>query len=365
MKHILVFNIGSSTIKYELFEYRTMKSAASGFVDGISKGHEKAIEGIFRNKLADTNIVAIGHRVVHGGDKFWQPTKITPKVTSEIKKLSPLAPLHNPANLAGIMACKKIMPNVAQYAIFDTAFHRTLPEIARRYAIPKKLVEKYDIHRYGFHGISHEYVFKEARALLGAGKTKRTVTCHLGNGCSVTAIKDGRSIETSMGFTPLEGLTMGTRSGDIDPGVLIFLQLKGFSAEKIDTLLNKESGLEALSGTTWDVRLLWKKAKKGNKKALFALHYFSYKIAKYIAAYTAVLGGLDTLVFTAGIGQNAWYVREWVCEYLKHLGVRLAKKANKDDGPKISSSTSKVHVLALPTDEERHIALAIKLGMSS
>lgn len=283
-----------------------------------------------------SEINALGHRVVHGGDQFTKPTKIAPKIIAAIRKLSHLAPLHNPPNLACILACKKLFPKIPQVAVFDTAFHQTMPEKAYLYGLPFALAKKFHIRRYGFHGTSHQYVFEQARRKLGAKKTRRVITCHLGNGCSITAILDEKVIDTSMGFTPLEGIPMGTRSGDMDPAIIFYLMEKGFRAREIENMLNKKSGLLGISEISSDMRDLWKAYRKGNKKARRALDWFVYRIAKYVGAYAVALGGLDCLVFTGGIGEHAWYLRKWITAAIKHLG-----------HPKI---------LVIPTDEERKIA---------
>lgn len=334
---ILIINAGSSSLKFELFESRRAKSknsATKNKLKSLFKGHfdnhgkpiknfraqiEKALRMLIAKKMLKNpaEINAIGHRVVHGGTLYTKPAKITPKVIAEIKKLVKLAPLHNPPNLACILACKKLLPNVKQAAVFDTAFHQTMHEKAYLYGLPYSFYKKFGIRRYGFHGTSHEYVFLQAQKKLGISKTRRTITCHLGNGCSMTAISSGKAIDTSMGFTPLEGLPMGSRSGDIDPAIIFHLLEKGFSAKEIDDLLNKKSGLLGVSQISSDVRDLWALYQKGNKKAERALKWFAYRIAKYIGAYATALGGLDCLVFTGGIGENAWYLRKWILSYLK------------------------------------------------
>lgn len=359
---ILIFNIGSSTIKYELFSSPGLKSVFTGIIDKITKNHERAIKEIFK-KFKGKKIACIGHRVVHGGTDLWKPTIINEKVIKKIKEFSDLAPLHNPANLAGILACRKLFPRIPQIAVFDTGFHHTIPEIARIYALPRRLASKFNIQKYGFHGISSEYVYKEAKRILGPQKTKKTVICHLGNGCSITAVLNGKSIDTSMGFTPMAGAVMGTRPGDIDPGIPLFLLKKGFSPKKLDELLNHQSGLLGLSGISSDMRVLRKKALKGSKNAKLAIEIFSYCIAKLIAGGAAALNGLDAIVFTGGIGENAWYVRKFVCEKLKFLNAKISEFSNRKNKIFISSRNSKIKLLVIKTDEEKHIADSVcKIG---
>lgn len=344
---ILILNAGSSSLKYELFESRAdsrVKSIFSGIFDGRGKpirDYKKAvlkvktaIEAKF-SKETRFRIAVIGHRVVHGGEIYKKPVVINKKVIKEIRKLSNLAPLHNPPNLACILACKKLFPNIRQIAVFDTSFHQTMPEKAFLYALPYKFYKKYKIRRYGFHGTSHQYVFEKACEISGR-KIKKAITCHLGNGGSITAIKNGKVIDTSMGFTPLEGIPMGTRSGDIDPSIIFYLLEKGFSAKEINEILNKKSGLLGVSEISPDMRKIWKKYKEGDKKANRALEFFAYRVAKYISSYVAALGGLDALIFTAGIGENAWYLRKMILSYLKWL--------------------PKKRVFIIPTDEEKKIA---------
>lgn len=342
---ILIFNAGSSSLKFELFETAPLKSLYEGHFDNHGKpieNFERAVSEaihILIKKRAIKNlsdISAIGHRVVHGGEKYTKPTKITPAVINTIKKMSSLAPLHNPPNLACILACRKIFPKTKQVAVFDTAFHHTMPEKAYLYGLPYSLSSKRGIRRYGFHGISHQYVFEQARKKLGAKKTRRTITCHLGNGCSITAILNGKVIDTSMGFTPLEGVPMGTRSGDIDPAIIFHLIENGMSAKEAENLLTKKSGLLGVSQISSDVRDLWLRYKKKDQRAKRTLHWFAYRIAKYIGAYAVALGGLDCIVFTGGIGENAPYVRRWILNYLKIF--------------------QKKKVLIIPTDEEKKIA---------
>ncbi|MBS1266073.1 MAG: Acetate kinase [Candidatus Woesearchaeota archaeon] len=368
---VLVINSGSSSVKYKLFE--SHKVVVSGHIDGIGldrclhivndkktkekiKDHHHAIQSclaiiIEYCDLLDIDVV--GHRVVHGGEFYKKAVLIDQKVIDNIKKLADLAPLHNPPNLEGILACKKLMANTKQVAVFDTAFHSTIPKKAFLYAIPYEYYEKYKIRKYGFHGTSHKYIASKAKEILG--KNCNLITCHLGNGASITAIRKGESIDTSMGFTPLQGLIMGTRSGDVDPGVVSFLVKKtGEDVNKILWELNHESGLKGICKMS-DVRSIYKKSKRG-KKAQLALDMFCYRIVEYIGAYAAVLGKVDAIVFTAGIGENAHYVRSKVCDYLSDLGVVVDNKKNKKNELIISAEDSKVEVLVIPTNEELQIA---------
>lgn len=348
---LLVFNAGSSSLKFELFS--TLRQAQGDKLKSLFEGHFdnhgkpikdfrhavcRAIEMLKKKKFIKnlSEIRAIGHRVVHGGERYTKPVKITQKVIAEIRKLSKLAPLHNPPNLACILACKKFFPTVRQVAVFDTSFHQTIREKAYLYGLPYYFAKTLRIRRYGFHGTSHQYVYEQVRKKLGAKKTKRTITCHLGNGCSMTAILNGKVIDTSMGFTPLEGIPMGTRSGDIDPAIIFYLISRGFKPHEIEKILMKKSGLLGVSQISSDMRDLWAAYKKKNKNAKRALEWFVYRIAKYIGAYAAALGGLDCLVFTGGIGENAWYLRKWILKYIKGF--------------------LRPRVLVIPTDEEKKIA---------
>lgn len=344
---VLIFNAGSSSLKFELFESlgKMLHSLHKGHFDNHGKAIKnfdttvrRAIAILMQKKLITSRreIDAVGHRVVHGGERYTKSTVITPRVMRTIAALVPLAPIHNGPNLACIRASKKLFAHAVQVAVFDTSFHQTMPEKAYLYGLPYALYTKLGIRRFGFHGTSHRYVFEQAQKKLSTRATSRTITCHLGNGCSIAAIKNGRVIDTSMGFTPLEGVPMGTRSGDLDPAIIFHLIKKGYSADEVETILNKKSGLLGVSEMTSDMRDLWAAYKKGNKKAARALEFFAYRIAKYIGGYTAALGGLDCLVFTGGIGENAWYLRKWIFAYLKHL-------------PKFKT-------LVIPTDEERMIA---------
>jgi acetate kinase len=386
--NILVINAGSSSIKYKLFRMEDESALAEGTVDriGISgstlkhkpfnkaeikiessiPNYETALDMVMKVlthpdhgviKSAE-EISAVGHRVVHGGEKISSSVLITNEVEEIIRDCFDLAPLHNPPNFMGIQACKKLLPHVPQVAVFDTAFHRTIPEEAYLYAIPYRLYEEYSIRRYGFHGTSHRYVATVAAEVLGQSlEALRMVTCHLGNGCSITAVKNGKSIDTSMGFTPLEGLIMGTRSGDIDPTIVFYLMERvGSSAQEINSMLNRESGLLGLSGISRDMRDILKSASEGNKKAITTIKCFVYRIKKYIGAYAVSMGGLDAVVFTAGIGENSSQLRAMICEGLEFLGLKIDEHHNSNKNKIISSDNSKVKVLVIPTNEELLIA---------
>ena len=317
----------------------------------------EAKKGILQN-LSD--IAAVGHRVVHGGNRFAESALITPEVETAIDQCVPLAPLHNPYNLGGIRACREALPNAAHVAVFDTAFHQTMPDYAYMYALPHSLYERYGIRRYGFHGTSHQYVSTRAAELLGQPLASlKLITCHLGNGCSVTAIDQGKSVDTSMGLTPLEGLIMGTRCGDIDPAIIFHLMDEGqMSAETINQTLNRESGLLGISGVGSDVRDLLKAVSEGNPQAALALNMFSYRVKQYIGKYAAVLGGLDALIFTAGIGENAPSIRAAICENLEFLGVHLDAEKNQSSEMEkaIHQEDAPVKLLVIPTNEELMIA---------
>jgi len=340
---ILVINCGSSSIKYKLFDMPKERQMQNGIIEHIGEsgskiqGHYTGIKLILK-KIA--SVSCVGHRVVHGAEKFQKPVLINNSVIKKIRECSAIAPLHNPANLAGILACKKLLPGVAQVAVFDTAFHQTLPAHAYIYGLAYKYYKRFGIRKYGFHGTSHEYVAGEAARILKRPLNKlKIITCHLGNGCSITAIDRGKAIDTSMGFTPLEGLVMGTRCGDIDPALVTYIMRKEhLGIQSIDELLNKASGLKGISGISNDMRILTRKAMTGNKRAKLAIDIFIYRIKKYIGAYTAIMNGVDALVFTAGIGENQGGVRKKICEGIfAHLKKR----------PKI---------LVIPTNEELMIA---------
>ena len=387
---ILVLNSGSSSVKYQLINMETEEVLAKGIVERIGipgsrlkhrKGdkevilerpisnHNEAISLIIDYLLHEEHgvikdvkeISAVGHRVVHGGEKFTQSALITDEVVKMIEECIPLAPLHNPANLAGIKAASSILPGVPQVAVFDTAFHQTMPRYSYLYALPYELYEKYRIRRYGFHGTSHRYVSSRAAEILGRKLEElKIVTAHLGNGASMAAVCYGKSIDTSMGYTPLEGLYMGTRCGNLDPAIPLALQrILKISHEEVDTLLNRKSGMLGVSGISSDMRDIEEAAEKGDERAKLALQMYAYIIKKYVGAYAAAMGGIDALVFTAGVGENSWIIREMVCEGLEFLGIKLDKK--KNDGLRsreeiISTPDSKVAVLVIPTNEELVIA---------
>jgi len=316
-----------------------------------------ADHGVIQSK---DEINAIGHRVVHGGETFTDSVLVTAEVEAAIEAVSDLAPLHNPANLTGIRACRQHMPNVPQVVAFDTAFHQTMPAKAYLYALPYELYDKYKIRKYGFHGTSHKYVANQAAEILGQPLTSlKIATCHLGNGASVCAIDGGRSVDTSMGLTPLEGLAMGTRSGDLDPAVLSFVMEKeGLSAKEINDLLNKKSGMLGLSGVSSDFRDLDAAAREGNQRAIDALDVFAYRVAGYVGRYAAAMNGLDAVVFTAGIGENDCAIREKICAYLGWMGVEISAALNSKRGQAldVSAPGAKTRTLVIPTNEELVIA---------
>ncbi|MDJ0319316.1 acetate kinase [Pseudarthrobacter sp. PS3-L1] len=375
---VLVINSGSSSLKYQVRDVTAEKVLLEGLVEKIGVGnggggdgevlgpkdHAEALELVdaaITAELGGVRLEAVGHRVVHGGERFGEPVLITSEITRAIERLNPLAPLHNPASVLGIRAIAKKWPDLPQVAVFDTAFHRTLPEYAWRYAIPDSLYTNHGIRRYGFHGTSHAYVTQQAAALLQIPVGEFDgVIAHLGNGASVAAIQGGLSVDTSMGFTPLEGLVMGTRSGDLDPSILVFLSRAGWSVEDIDTLLNRESGLKGLAGDN-DMRSVVEQAEAGNPRAAMALAVASYRLAKYIGGYHVAVGGARAVVFTAGIGENSSQFRALVVERLGALGIRLDAELNgvrSKEARVISTLSSAIPVLVIPTDEERAIAEA-------
>ena len=387
---VLVVNAGSSSLKYQLFDTSAETVLAKGICERIGIGgkieyrkgedgekHVKEVElpdhsvamknvvEILTNSEASvisdmSEIEAVGHRVVHGGEKFASSVVIDDDVMAAIEECNPLAPLHNPANLIGIRACQAIMPGVPNIAVFDTAFHQTMEPVAFMYGLPYECYEKYKVRRYGFHGTSHSFVSKRAIEVLGLDPdNSRVIVCHLGNGASISAVKNGKSVDTSMGLTPLEGLVMGTRSGDIDPAIIEYLaHSMGKSLEEIMTLLNKESGVYGLSGVSSDFRDLETAAAEGNERAQMAQDVFGYRVAKYIGAYTAAMNGVDAIVFTAGLGENNNIMREYICSYLGYLGVEIDKKENaiRSEEKVVSSPGSKVKVMVVPTNEELAIA---------
>ena len=391
---VLVLNCGSSSIKYKLFDTQSKDILAQGGIEKIGlKGsflkftlpsgekvilekdipeHTVGIEFILETlsgakygciKSLD-EIEAVGHRVVHGGEKFNQSVLIDKEVKAKIIECIDIAPLHNPANLKGIDAVEKILPKVPQVAVFDTAFHQTMPKHAYMYALPYEMYEKYGIRRYGFHGTSHRYVSRRACEFLGVPyENQRIITCHIGNGGSITAIKDGKSIDTSMGLTPVEGLMMGTRCGDVDPAALLYIQEK----EHLDNagmqkLINKQSGLTGISGISSDMRDIDAAIAAGNERARLALDMYRYRIVKYVGAYTAALGGVDVIVFTAGVGENQIQLRESVCKQLEFLGIDFDPERNNCRGEEVEITRpgSKVRVVVIPTDEEYMIACDTK-----
>jgi acetate kinase len=340
---ILVINSGSSSIKYKLFQMPQDRLIQKGVIEHIGEAGSKIRDHFTGLKIIlkkIDSVDAIGHRVVHGAERFRKHVLIDNAVIKKIRQCCEIAPLHNPANLAGILACRKLLPGVRQVAVFDTAFHQTLPDYAYIYGIAYKYYKKFGIRKYGFHGTSHEYVARQASRNLKKPLNKlKIITCHLGNGCSITAVNNGKSIDTSMGFTPLEGLIMGTRCGDIDPALVTYLMHRNrLTIHRIEHLLNKESGLLGISGVSNDMRLLQKKASLGNKRCKLAIDIFVYRIRKYICAYTGIMGGLDALVFTAGIGENQKLIRDKITQGLFAHLMKCPK------------------VLVIPTDEELMIA---------
>ena len=388
---ILVLNCGSSSVKYKLIALadNSQDILAEGGVEKIGlpdsflkfkfngekvtiatsmPNHNVAIRIILDNLTSEkygcikdfNEIDAVGHRVVHGGEKFNQSVLITDEVIAKVKECYDLAPLHNPVNIAGIEAITDILPNVPQVGVFDTAFHQTMHAHAYMYALPYEDYEKYGVRRYGFHGTSHRYVARRACDFLGLDyENQRIITCHIGNGGSITAVKDGVSIDTSMGLTPVEGLMMGTRCGDVDPAALLYIQQKeGLDAEGMQALINKKSGVLGISGLSSDMRDIENAIEQGNERAKLALDMYEYRIIKYVGAYTAALGGVDVIVFTAGVGENQIATRERVCKQLAYLGIDFDSDKNNCRGEEveISRPKSKVRVVVIPTDEEYMIA---------
>ncbi|MCK9467135.1 MAG: acetate kinase [Candidatus Absconditabacterales bacterium] len=387
---ILVINSGSSSLKYQLFDMDNNNVLAKGLVDriGISgsaikhkssndqkkeieieiKNHDEALKMVL-DLLVDTEvgviksldeISAVGHRVVHGGEKFSQSIVVDTQVKEELKNLISLAPLHNPANIMGIESVEKLLPNIPNVAVFDTAFHQTMNPEAYMYAIPYKYYEKYKIRRYGFHGTSHNYVFQRTCEILGKDeKNTKMVVCHIGNGASISAIKNGKVVDTSMGMTPLEGLIMGTRSGDIDPAIINFLQEKEkLSSQDLDKILNKESGVLGISENSSDMREIENGHIAGKEKESLAMNMYIHRILKYIGAYVSILNGCDAIVFTAGVLENSSYIRKLIIDKLSWLGVKLDENKNDFRGEEkiISTDDSKVQVMVVPTNEELMIA---------
>ncbi len=386
---VLVINCGSSSIKYQLYDVGIERVLATGIVARIGEegaylkyqagekelrqemlvpNHRKGFELIVSLLLDKedgvlghiSEVSAVGHRTVHGGDAFIESTLITEEVIKKIEECIPLAPLHNPANLLGIREARQLLPNVPHVAVFDTAFHQTMPPKAYLYALPYEYYQTYKIRRYGFHGTSCRYVSQKAANILRKPLSElKLVICHLGNGVTVAAVEGGKSIDTSMGLTPLEGLMMGTRSGDIDPGVIFFLHRQvGLSIDRLDNLLNRESGLLGISGISNDMRQIAGRARDGDERCRLAMEMFAYRVKKYICAYAAALEGIEALAFTAGIGENSPPIREMICKGLDFLGVKLDKNSNEKAiavEQVISSADSRVSVIVVPTNEEQMI----------
>ncbi|TDT61618.1 acetate/propionate family kinase [Fonticella tunisiensis] len=387
---ILVINCGSSSLKYQLIDMSDESVMAKGLVERIGiegsvlthrpegmdkvviespmNDHKDAIKLVL-DALVDekhgvikdmSEISAVGHRVVHGGEKYSESVLINDDVMKTLEECTHLAPLHNPPNLIGINACKALMPDTPMVAVFDTAFHQTMPKHAYMYALPYELYEKYGIRRYGFHGTSHRYVSLIASEMLGKDISEcRIITCHLGNGASLAAVNKGKSVDTSMGFTPLEGLVMGTRCGDIDPAIVTFLQKEeGMDSEEVNNIMNKKSGVLGLSGVSSDFRDIEGAAENGNERAKLALDAFHYRVRKYIGAYAAAMGGVDAVVFTAGLGENSPKTRLEVCKGLEFLGIEIDEAKNNVRGKKVDVSTenARVKVFVIPTNEELMIA---------
>jgi acetate kinase len=360
MSRVLVVNSGSSSVKYRLFDGDRIVEGGIveriGEPEGAAADHEQALRQVLAG-LDLTGLVAVGHRVVHGGLRFTQPTLLDDGVVSAIEALVPLAPLHNPANLAGIAATRAALPDTPQVAVFDTAFHRTLPPAAATYAIDMEVALRHDIHRYGFHGTSHAYVSRRTAELLGRPlDALRLITLHLGNGASACAIAGGRSVATSMGLTPLEGLVMGTRSGDVDPAVVFHLhRVAGLSLDQIDDLLNHRSGLLGLAGVN-DMRSLLAARAIGDDGARLAFEVYCHRIKSYVGAYYALLGRVDGITFTAGVGEHSAEVRAAALSGLERLGIAVDRDRNRASAPVISPDGAEVTVCVVPTDEEHEIA---------
>ena len=391
--NVLVINAGSSSLKYQLMNPETGAVLAKGLcerigidgkftykpqlegkevldaVDVAMPTHSEAIQAVLDALVDEKNgviasmkeIDAVGHRVVHGGEKFAQSVVITDEVMAAIEECNALAPLHNPANITGINACKAIMPGVPMVAVFDTAFHQTMPPVAYTYALPYEYYEKDAVRRYGFHGTSHKYVSQRAAAMLGKDPSElKLVSCHLGNGSSITAVDGGKSVDTSMGFTPLAGLPMGTRSGDLDAGILEYLMNKyDMGIKEMVSILNKKSGVQGVSGVSSDFRDLENAGKEGNTRASLAVEMFNYGVKKLIGSYAAAMGGVDAIIFTAGVGENSKAQRMDIASGLEFMGVKMDAQKNDVRGKEavISADDSKVKVLLIPTNEELMIAM--------
>ena len=388
--NILVINCGSSSLKFQLIDMTTEAVQAKGLCERIgidgsrivytpAGGEKMTIESPMPTHTEAIKLVldcltnaeygvikslkeinAVGHRVVHGGEKFASSTVLTDEVVAEIEKCNDLAPLHNPANLIGINACKELMPGVPMVGVFDTAFHQTMPKKAFLYGLPYEYYEKHAVRRYGFHGTSHSFVSKRTAEILGKKpEDLKIIVCHLGNGSSISAVEGGKSVDTSMGFTPLEGLVMGTRSGDLDPAILEYVCNKeGITLSEMTTILNKKSGVEGVSGVSSDFRDLGDAAAEGNERAAVALDMFAYRVAKYVGSYAAAMNGVDVISFTAGIGENDITTRARIMEYLGYLGCKLDAEKNNVRGEEriISTDDSKVIAMVVPTNEELAIA---------
>lgn len=384
--NVLVINCGSSSLKYQLINSDTEEVLAKGLCErigidgrlvyqktGLDKEiteaamptHKQAISLVLDALVNPatgavsnlSEIEAVGHRVVHGGEKFAAATVLTDEVISAIEECNDLAPLHNPANLIGIRACQELMPNVPMVAVFDTAFHQTMPDVAYMYGLPYEYYEKYGVRRYGFHGTSHSFVSKRAAEIVGKNyEDLKIIVCHLGNGASVCAVDGGKSVDTSMGLTPLEGLIMGTRSGDVDPSILEFIaQKEDITLSQVMNVLNKKSGVEGLSGVSSDFRDIEAAAQAGNKRAALAQQTFAYRVIKYVGAYAAAMNGVDVICFTAGLGENDSKIRKMIMKNLTYLGVQLNDEVNDATHGKeaiISTADSKVTCIAIPTNEE-------------
>ncbi|MCR1898150.1 acetate kinase [Irregularibacter muris] len=388
--NVLIINCGSSSLKYQLINMTNEQVLAKGLGERIGiegsvlthqpegkdkvviqkpmKDHKVALE-ILLGMLVDEEhgvidsmdeISAVGHRVVHAGEKFASSVLITDEVMNALKECIDLAPLHNPPNIMGVEACQEILPNVPMVGVFDTAFHQSMPEEAYIYPIPYEYYDKYKVRKYGFHGTSHKFVSQRAAEILDKPiETLKIITCHLGNGASIAAIKDGKSIETSMGFTPLEGLAMGTRSGDIDPAIVTFLMEKeGMTSQEVNDILNKKSGVLGISGVSSDFRDIEGAAEEGNKRAQLALDVFNYRVRTTIGAYAAAMGGVDVIVFTAGLGENSASNRQEICKGLEFFGAEIDEEKNNIRGKEaiVSQENSKVKIMVIPTNEELMIA---------
>lgn len=387
--NVFVVNCGSSSLKYQLINSETEEVIAKGLCERIGidgrlthkptgkesfekmldmPDHKSAVSYVLEaltdkefGVISDlSEIDAVGHRIVHGGEKFASSVVITDEVVDAIEECNDLAPLHNPANLIGISACRALMPNVPMVAVFDTAFHQTMPKKAYMYGIPYEYYEDFKVRKYGFHGTSHSFVSKRLIEIIGKeNASSKVIICHLGNGSSITAVKDGKSVDTSMGFTPLDGLIMGTRSGSIDPAVVQYLASKlNCSLDEVINILNKKSGVEGISKVSSDFRDLDAASMEGNEKATTALDMFAYRVAQFIGSYAASLNGVDAIAFTAGIGENNFKMRKEIMSYLGYLGIELNEEANQIRGEeiKITSNDSKVPVYVIPTNEELAIA---------